>query len=197
MTDLLAPTRAERRKAETRRRLLQAAGEVYAEVGVEGATIGAITDRADVGLGTFYLHFSDKDALAAAVGQDLLGRIAAAVDAAADEGDADGDVLAAHRAATRAVCRVAAEEARLLHALYRWHPAGGTATLRQLFVARLAAVLARAMDAGGLRAEDPDLAAHALLGMYAECILHWASTGRDDWSTLADFLERTGIAALT
>ena len=36
-------SRSERRKAETRRRLMEAAADVYARVGVEGATIGAIT----------------------------------------------------------------------------------------------------------------------------------------------------------
>ena len=190
-----ALTRGERRKAVTRERLLQAAADVYAEVGVEGATIAAITEQADVGLGTFYLHFDDKDAIALAVGADVLRQIAEAAEEAA-LGLARRDPLAAHRAATRAVCRVAADRARLLHALYRWRGAGPGPNMRDLFVDRLAVALGQAMAAGRLRDEDPVLAAHAVLGLYAESILYWASAGRDDWDALADFLERTSIAAL-
>ena len=191
-----APSRTERRKAETRRRLMEAAAEVYADVGVEGATIGAITEAADVGLGTFYLHFDDKDDIASAVAGDLLARIGLAAREAADHAGPD-DGLAMHRAATRAVCQVAAKEARLLHALYRWHGRAGGSRLRETFISNLAAALDRAMASGRLRPEDPVLAAHALLGLYAESILYWASSGKDDWDALARFLERASVGALS
>lgn len=57
---------AKRRRA-TRARLLQAAYEVMSEVGVDAAKLKDITDRADVGFGTFYNYFSTKDALAVQV----------------------------------------------------------------------------------------------------------------------------------
>ncbi|MEZ4672351.1 MAG: TetR/AcrR family transcriptional regulator [Anaerolineae bacterium] len=53
--------RAERRRLHTRDLLLEAASAVLAESGYQTLTIKAITDRADVGYGTFYLHFADKD----------------------------------------------------------------------------------------------------------------------------------------
>jgi AcrR family transcriptional regulator len=57
---------AKRRRA-TRAKLLEAAYEVIAESGVADAKIKDITDRADVGFGTFYNYFADKDALASQV----------------------------------------------------------------------------------------------------------------------------------
>jgi AcrR family transcriptional regulator len=180
-------SRGERRKAETRRRLLEAAALVFGEVGVDGATIAAITERADVGLGTFYLHFDDKDEVAAAVADDLVARIAAATDEA-------GTGI---HAATRAVCAVAAEEAALLHALYRWHGSARSGGLRTAFVDRIARGMRQGIRSGLMRKEDPTLAAHAVLGLYAETILYWASSGRDDWDALADFLERTTAAAFS
>lgn len=59
--------RVGQRRRLTRARLLQAAYEVMSEVGVDGAKIKDITERADVGFGTFYSYFSSKDELAAQV----------------------------------------------------------------------------------------------------------------------------------
>lgn len=53
--------RSERRRLHTRALLIEAAGQQLAEVGYQKLTIKAITDAADVGYGTFYLHFTDKD----------------------------------------------------------------------------------------------------------------------------------------
>lgn len=197
MTAATAATvsRRERRKAETRRRLLDAAAEVIASNGVEAATISAITEAADVGLGTFYLYFADRDAIAAEVGRELLGRIADAATAAADDARSS-DALARHRAAARAVCQVAEDHGRVLYALYRWHGAGSGVVLRDVFVSRMQANLEQAMEAGQLRKEDPALVAHAMLGLYAECILYWAAERGGDWHKLAEFLERTSISAL-
>lgn len=53
--------RGTRRKARTRAELLTAARQVFAERGFHDASIAEITQAADVGVGTFYLHFRDKD----------------------------------------------------------------------------------------------------------------------------------------
>ena len=55
-----APARS---RAETRRRLLDAAVALFAEHGLHGATSAQIARRAGVATGTFYLHFADKEAL--------------------------------------------------------------------------------------------------------------------------------------
>ena len=55
--------RAQRRAGRTRERLLDAALAVFSEIGFDLATIEGITERADVGKGTFYRHFEDKQAI--------------------------------------------------------------------------------------------------------------------------------------
>lgn len=59
--------RGARRKRETRQRLLQAALELMAEKGMEGVAINEITEKADVGFGSFYNHFESKEAIYDAV----------------------------------------------------------------------------------------------------------------------------------
>ena len=53
-------SRTEKQVAGTQKKLLGAALEVFSEYGVDAATIDDITQRADLGKGTFYRHFSDK-----------------------------------------------------------------------------------------------------------------------------------------
>ncbi len=53
-------SRGERRKRETRARLLDAALQVFLERGFDAATTAEMATAADVGAGTFYLHFKDK-----------------------------------------------------------------------------------------------------------------------------------------
>lgn len=59
--------RGERRKRETRSRLLEAALRLMAEKGMEGVAINEITEAADVGFGSFYNHFESKEAIYAAL----------------------------------------------------------------------------------------------------------------------------------
>lgn len=55
-----APARQQRRTDRTKARLLDAAREVFAERGYDAASLAEITQRADLGTGTLYLHFRDK-----------------------------------------------------------------------------------------------------------------------------------------
>jgi AcrR family transcriptional regulator len=54
-------SRQDRRRQQTRRQLIEAAVALVLEKGFEVVTIQDITDRADLGRGTFYLHFKDKE----------------------------------------------------------------------------------------------------------------------------------------
>ena len=81
------PTRLDRRKARTRRALLDAARAVMAERGHSEVSIQEITDRADVGFGSFYNHFTSKSELfEAAVAEvleehgDLLDQVSAGIE---------------------------------------------------------------------------------------------------------------------
>lgn len=59
--------RLARKRRLTRARLLEAAYHVMSECGVDAAKIKDITDRADLGFGTFYNYFESKDQLASQV----------------------------------------------------------------------------------------------------------------------------------
>lgn len=54
---------ARRSREHTRARLLAAAADVFAEVGLEGASVEAITERAGFTRGAFYSNFGSKDEL--------------------------------------------------------------------------------------------------------------------------------------
>lgn len=68
-------TRDEQR-AETRQRLLDAAAEVFAARGVEGAAIDEISERAGYSRGAFYSNFAGKPAVLAALSEQRLQRFA-------------------------------------------------------------------------------------------------------------------------
>ena len=54
-------TRHQRHRLRTRKQLIDAAMELVLEKGYDAVTIQDITDRADLGRGTFYIHFKDKE----------------------------------------------------------------------------------------------------------------------------------------
>jgi len=72
-------TRQQRRLSATRQKLLEAARSVFAERGLDSATISNITERADVGKGTFYYHFKDKEGVIAALIKSIMGELSAAI----------------------------------------------------------------------------------------------------------------------
>ena len=54
-------TRSQLRAKRTRRRLKKAALDVFSEKSIDAATVEEITEKADVGKGTLYQHFEDKE----------------------------------------------------------------------------------------------------------------------------------------
>jgi AcrR family transcriptional regulator len=58
-----APSRRDRKKDRTRREIYEAAMSLFGKRGFAGVTIAEICEAADVGHGTFFLHFPSKAAL--------------------------------------------------------------------------------------------------------------------------------------
>ena len=79
------PNRTQRRVSRTRNRLLKAASSVFAEVGTDAATIEMITQRADLGKGTFYRHFVDKGEIVEVLIEQYVDDLLKAVTQAARE----------------------------------------------------------------------------------------------------------------
>lgn len=88
------PSRPLRRDAEeNRRRLLEAAREVFAEAGFE-ATMDQIAARAGVGVGTAYRRFANKEELIGALFSDRIAELEGVIDRALAEPDAWRGIVA-------------------------------------------------------------------------------------------------------
>jgi AcrR family transcriptional regulator len=79
-------TRHERRRRETRQRLIQATLDLVLEKGYGSVTVQDVTDRADLGRGTFYIHFKDKDEVLWAAFRELFEQLEADAHANLDRG---------------------------------------------------------------------------------------------------------------
>src|ERR1700739_3268367 len=78
----VAPDRRQRRSADIRERLFQAALQLFAGKGFAETTVEDITNAADVGKGTFFNYFPSKDHILLAFGEMQLGKLQEAADEA-------------------------------------------------------------------------------------------------------------------
>ena len=81
MTTATPVSRAERRKAETRREIIAAAFDCFAENGYHATGIADIAARLGMGHGTFYRYFENKRDIVEHVITDVFDRIVAALGA--------------------------------------------------------------------------------------------------------------------
>jgi AcrR family transcriptional regulator len=65
-------SRRERKKDETRQRIFDAAIALFREHGFEATTVDEITEKADVGRGTFFNYFHRKEAVLAYLSEERL-----------------------------------------------------------------------------------------------------------------------------
>lgn len=176
------------RRAETRQRILIAAGLLFREHGIDGVGIDAVMKQAGLTHGGFYLHFPSKEALAAEVSQTLLEGAAdrwQAISQSPDRGAAlekivthyldPGRVATGHccplttignDVARRTTSRAAVAGALrgMLDALARCLPGRGRRrALTALSTMVGAVVLARLADDAGLSAEFLQAAADSVL----------------------------------
>jgi AcrR family transcriptional regulator len=75
------------RGVETRTKLLEAAEDVFGELGYHDASIVKITERAGVGQGTFYLYFASKQEIFDELIRDLNRRVRHAMKDASSRGE--------------------------------------------------------------------------------------------------------------
>ena len=76
------------RKAETRERILAAAGTLFRSHGVDAVGVDAIMHEAGLTHGGFYAHFASKEALVAEMASAALARSAARWERISEEADA-------------------------------------------------------------------------------------------------------------
>src|SRR5215470_14609021 len=169
-----ASDRFERRRERTRRELLGAATRVLAAKGFDRTKITDIAAAADVGVGTFYLHFPDKETLFDAVVDETVVRLKATVDAArAHAADAREEILAANAAFFRF-----AQENREVFKIVFGHAAAYNDLIRRaqaLFIADIENTVRAGIARGLFAPLEPGLVAQAVVGMATQMISWWTA----------------------
>lgn len=164
------------RGTETRRRILQTAEEVFAEVSYTDASISRITERAGIAQGTFYLYFSSKLDLFNELVEDINRRVRHAMSEAAD---AATTRIERERAGFDAFFRFTAEHPAL-YRLVREAEFVSPSALRLHYTRIVEGYiegLNQAKHNGELGDVDPTVAAWALMGVGEMIGMRWVLWG--------------------
>jgi AcrR family transcriptional regulator len=153
-------TRRDRRRVETRARLLEAARRVMARSGYERASIAEIAEEADLGFGTFYSHFESKEAVFRAVIEAASHARDALLESAAERIEDGAERLALAACLLVALSARERELTRFLLDARRGVENPGT----EVVVARLRGDVARGCRAGRFRVPDETAAFAAVAG---------------------------------
>jgi AcrR family transcriptional regulator len=178
-------TRFERRRRESRRRLLQAARELFAAQGLHETSISQIAARADLGLGTFYLHFDSKDEVLAAIVEDdlelLLSRIAEAT-------AGTGSAAQRHRIGTRIYLEYAHAHCELFRILFEQVPQSHAVLrgVRERWVEATTRLLQEGIAQGEVRTANTELLARTLVAIVGQAALWWTEHEAPGPAAIAD-----------
>lgn len=188
--------RFSRRREATRELIVRAAEQVMADKGIHATTIADIAGAADVGVGTFYLHFETKQDLFDAVVADAVADLHRAVEEARRSTD---DVVEQVRAATGAVCRFAHDNRDVFRVVFGH---GGTyhdvvREAQAVFTKDLEVTLRAGVASGRFADVDPAIAAEALVGMTTQLLAWWTAedgVAIDDLEATLTTLALRGLA---
>lgn len=168
-------TRRERKKRETRARILDAALTLMAERGYDAVKIDDIAARADVANATFFLHFPTKSALITAFTEQVSDKIAARLQGF-DIGAVEKlellraivlDEWGRHSALLRKFVADAAAE-----------NGGAIFESSASLVDLVEAIVAEGQSAGELSGEfSPETVAQCLVSAWRAATLKWAASG--------------------
>jgi AcrR family transcriptional regulator len=161
-----------RRGQETRGRLLEAAEQVFGELGYHDASIVKITEAAGVGQGTFYLYFATKKDLFDELVKDLNVRVRQAMTEGARQGTTRREqerlgfkaffrFTAEHPALYRIIRQAEFVSPEMLRYHYDKLSEGYVVGLKQ------------AMASGEIAAGDPEILAWALMGIGELIGMRW------------------------
>lgn len=174
-----APGRRVRKAAEMRERIFRAAIELIAERGLPHVTVEQITDKADVGKGTFFNYFPSKEAVLAYFGatqaqrlQDALAadrvrgtareRVECVLELLAREGEGD---ITQELARGLFIATLSNQRIQEVHGPNVW-------SLREV----LGQIIREGQASGEFKPErDPEEAARFILGQYYLGMLSWCT----------------------
>lgn len=167
------------RGLRTRAKLVEAAEEVFGELGWHDASIVKITEAAGVSQGTFYLYFSSKQEIFVELVRDLNRRVRQAMSEGAAAGTTRAEkerggfvgffrFTAEHPALYRVIRQAEFAAPEVLHEHYERIAEGYVAGLRD------------AMDAGEVAEADPEVVAYALMAVGEMVGMRWILWGGHD-----------------
>ncbi|HWV84745.1 MAG TPA: TetR/AcrR family transcriptional regulator [Capillimicrobium sp.] len=167
------------RGERTRRRLLEAAEEVFAQLGYHDASIVKITEAAGVSQGTFYVYFEGKREIFDELVDDLNRRVRHAMSEAAAQG---GTRAEAERLGFRAFFRFTAEHPALYRVIRQAEFVSPGAMHRhyERIAEGYVSGLRRAIEDGEIAEQDPEVAAWALMGIGELLGMRWILWGDPD-----------------
>ena len=161
------------RGQRTRQKLIDAAEQVFGGAGYHEAGIAELTQRAGVGLGTFYLYFPDKHAIFADLVRTLNHRLRADIQAAigglddrVDQEIAGFDAFFEFLERHRNLYQVIRQAESVDPSLHRWH----YETMAKGYVRGLRAAQVRGQISKDL---DPESVAFALMGVAEAFGMRW------------------------
>lgn len=171
------------RSGATRQKIIDAAVELFSDMGYPDTGLGEIIERAQMTKGALYYHFDSKEALAVAIVREGAAELLDAFQAGADSATpALESMIHGSFVVAQLICRdkVAATAVQLTRALGEFSEAA--AVVYQGWLSAMTAMAARASAEGDLReALDPHVVAEsvtaALLG--AELMSNAISGGGD------------------
>ena len=166
-------TRRHEQKAATRRAIVDAACELFDERGYAGTTLREVAKRADVALGTIFVHFPDKGSLLLAAFELDIGEVVREALATTPVGDIRAQLLHISGrlyefyAQRPRLSRVLVQNALFLEGTEEF----STAAQIEEFLHAVEGLLAAAVARGELRSDL--VAPEAALGFFADyfCIL--------------------------
>jgi AcrR family transcriptional regulator len=168
--------RRERKKAETRQRILSAAARLFTSQGFEATTIDEIAEDADVSRGTFFNYYAEKSALMAALGDGMtetfLERIAEARQLEATTTERLASLFAG--SAARLLERRDLSRAILLETVARRSGLDERTNHTALLHSGMEGLLADGVEAGDVRCDVPvSLLSELVSGAYVEVLVSW------------------------
>lgn len=172
VAETLVGSRQDRRRARTRAELLAAAKRLLGSKGFHGTKIADIAAAADVGTGTFYLHFATKEALFS----DLVRETALRARDEIDRAKATvSDPREQARIATATFFHFAERNRDVFKILFG-HGAQSNELLRevhQLFIVDAEGNHARGVAAGAFKPFRSAIVAQAIIGMLSQVVSWW------------------------
>jgi AcrR family transcriptional regulator len=173
-------SRRHRRKQETRGRILEAAVELFGEVGFEATKVADVCERADVARQTFFNHFPAKGDLLLAIYREGFGFVSATFDAACERSTTRERIAAFYGGLVEGAVEVGAASPELVAQILQATEPGRVAESQRIAEFFLE-IVRRGLDLGDVtRRHAPEVLAQLVQGSLAALFSDWSARGGFD-----------------